>query len=117
MGYVCAPALAQRVIETCIKERPDLQPYEENRQLLYGSLSEMGYSCVHPDGAFYLFVKAPNGDGSVFSEMAMEKNVLIVPGDGFGCPDYVRISYCVPNDRIRRALPLFKDLLAQTCGR
>lgn len=117
MGYVCAPALAQRVIETCIKERPDLQPYEENRQLLYGSLSEMGYSCVHPDGAFYLFVKAPNGDGSVFSEMAMEKNVLIVPGDGFGCPDYVRISYCIPNDRIRRALPLFKDLLAQACGR
>ena len=93
-------------------ERPDLVAYDENRNLLYNSLREMGYECAKPDGAFYLFVKAPNGDANVFSEKAkLEHNLLVVPADGFGCPGYFRLSYCVANDMIRRSLPAFKAMI------
>ena len=112
MGHVCAPTLMQQVIERCAGERPDLRAYEENRDLLYGSLTEMGYECVHPDGAFYLLVKAPGGDSKAFSQKAMlEQNLLLVPGDGFGAPGYLRLSYCVSNDMIRRSLPAFRAML------
>ena len=112
MGHVCPPTLMQKVIEYCAEERPDLVAYDENRNLLYSSLREMGYECAKPDGAFYLFVKAPNGDANAFSEKAkLEHNLLVVPADGFGCPGYFRLSYCVANDMIRRSLPAFKAMI------
>ena len=112
MGHVCPPTLMQKVIEYCAEERPDLVAYDENRNLLYNSLTEMGYECAKPDGAFYLFVKAPNGDANAFSEKAkLEHNLLVVPADGFGCPGYFRLSYCVSNDMIRRSLPAFKAMI------
>ena len=112
MGHVCPPTLMQKVIELCAGERPDLAAYEENRNLLYGNLREMGYECAKPDGAFYLFVKAPNGDANAFSERAkLSHNLLVVPADGFGCPGYFRLSYCVSNDMIRRSLPAFKAMI------
>ena len=112
MGHVCPPTLMQKVIELCAGERPDLAAYEENRNLLYNSLREMGYECAKPDGAFYLFVKAPNGDANAFSEKAkLAHNLLVVPADGFGCPGYFRLSYCVSNDMIRRSLPAFKAMI------
>ena len=112
MGHVCPPTLMQKVIELCAGERPDLAAYEENRNLLYNSLREMGYQCAKPDGAFYLFVKAPNGDANAFSERAkLAHNLLVVPADGFGCPGYFRLSYCVSNDMIRRSLPAFKAMI------
>ena len=112
MGHVCPPTLMQKVIELCAGERPDLAAYEENRNLLYNSLREMGYQCAKPDGAFYLFVKAPNGDANAFSERAkLSHNLLVVPADGFGCPGYFRLSYCVSNDMIRRSLPAFKAMI------
>ena len=112
MGHVCPPTLMQKVIELCAGERPDLAAYEENRNLLYNSLREMGYQCAKPDGAFYLFVKAPNGDANAFSEKAkLGHNLLVVPADGFGCPGYFRLSYCVSNDMIRRSLPAFKAMI------
>lgn len=112
MGHVCPPTLIQKVIELCADQRPDLAAYEENRNLLYGSLTEMGYECAKPDGAFYLFLKAPNGDSVAFSEKAkLEHNLLIVPADAFGCPGYLRLSYCVSNDMIRRSLPHFQALI------
>jgi len=110
-GYVCAPAVVQRVIARCAHLMPDLTTYETNRALLYNALTEMGYECVHPDGAFYLFFKAPNGDGNEFSEMAKKHNLLIVPGEGFGCKEYLRASYCVDTDMIKRSLPAFKALM------
>ena len=77
-----------------------------------GYLTEMGYECAKPDGAFYLFVKAPNGDANAFSEKAkLEHNLLVVPADGFGCPGYFRLSYCVANDMIQRSLPAFKAMI------
>ena len=112
MGHVCPPTLMQKVIEYCAEERPDLVAYDENRNLLYSSLREMGYECAKPDGAFYLFVKAPNGDANAFSEKAkLEHNLLVVPADGFGCPGYFRLSYCVANDMIQRSLPAFKAMI------
>ena len=112
MGHVCPPTLMQKVIEYCAEERPDLVAYDENRNLLYNSLTEMGYECAKPDGAFYLFVKAPNGDANVFSEKAkLGHNLLVVPADGFGCPGFFRLSYCVSNDMIRRSLPAFKAMI------
>ena len=112
MGHVCPPTLMQKVIEYCAEERPDLVAYDENRNLLYSSLREMGYECAKPDGAFYLFVKAPNGDANAFSEKAkLDYNLLVVPADGFGCPGYFRLSYCVSNDMIRRSLPAFRAMM------
>ena len=112
MGHVCPPTLMQKVIEYCAEERPDLVAYDENRNLLYSNLREMGYECAKPDGAFYLFVKAPNGDANAFSEKAkLEHNLLVVPADGFGCPGYFRLSYCVANDMIQRSLPAFKAMI------
>ena len=112
MGHVCPPTLMQKVIEYCAEERPDLVAYDENRNLLYNSLTEMGYECAKPDGAFYLFVKAPNGDANAFSEKAkLDHNLLVVPADGFGCPGFFRLSYCVSNDMIRRSLLAFKAMI------
>lgn len=111
MGYVCAPSLLQQVIARCVDLKPDLTDYETNRKLLLDSLTSFGYECAAPDGAFYLFLKAPNGDGNAFSETAKKKNLLVVSGESFGCPEYVRISYCVDTEMIKRALPYFKELI------
>ncbi|MBQ6314101.1 MAG: pyridoxal phosphate-dependent aminotransferase [Mogibacterium sp.] len=112
LGSVCPPSLMQRVIEACVNEEPDLAAYDENRMLLYEELTAMGYSMAKPDGAFYMLVKAPNGDAKAFSEKAkIEHNLLVVPADGFGCPGYMRLSYCVSNEMIRRSLPAFKAMI------
>lgn len=111
LGYVCAPALMQKVIARCAGKISDISPYRKNRDLLYSALTEYGYKCVMPDGAFYLFVKAPNGDSVAFGEKAKAKNLLIVPGDDFGCPGYLRISYCVSYETVERSLPIFALLI------
>ena len=112
MGHVCAPSLMQRVIARCAALRPDLEAYDRNRRALYEGLTAMGYEMARPDGAFYLFIKAPGGDAKAFSEKARQKDLLLVPGDGFGCPGYFRICYCVSYDMIQRSLPVFRELLA-----
>lgn len=110
-GHVCAPSLWQKVIARCTKLRPDLEAYDRNRKLLYESLTAMGYEMAKPDGAFYLFIKAPNGDANEFSKLAMQKDLLLVPGDSFGCPGYFRICYCVTEEMIRASLPVFEELI------
>jgi len=110
-GHVCAPSLWQKVIARCTHLRPDLKSYDRNRRLLYESLTAMGYEIARPDGAFYLFIKAPGGNAAAFSEKAKQLDLLIVPGEDFGCPDYFRICYCVSYDMIQKSLPLFRKLL------
>ena len=110
-GHICAPSLWQKVIARCTHLRPNLQAYDENRKTLYEGLVNAGYEVAKPQGAFYLFVKAPGGDAQAFSKKAMKKDILIVPGDDFGCPDYLRLCYCVSHDTILRSLPLFKELM------
>lgn len=112
-GHVCAPSLWQKVIARCALLRPDLEAYDRNRRALYEGLTAMGYEMAKPDGAFYLFIKAPGGDANAFSELAKQKDLLLVPGDGFGCPGYFRICYCVSYDLIQRSLPIFAELIKQ----
>lgn len=110
-GHVCAPSLIQKVIAQCAGVKPDLAAYDRNRRLLYESLTEYGYTCVKPQGAFYLFVKAPGGDAVLFSEKAKKHRLLLVPGDDFGCKGYFRLSTCVDHGMILRSLPVFKELI------
>ena len=115
MGYVNAPSLMQRVILRCVDEKTDVAAYDRNRNLLYRSLMEDGFSCIRPQGAFYMFVKAPTEDEKEFCEICKKHHVLVVPGTSFACPGYVRISYCVSYDQIERSLPAFKAI-AEECG-
>ena len=110
-GHVCAPSLLQKVIARCAHLRPDLESYDRNRLALYNGLVEAGYEVAKPDGAFYLFVKAPGGSAKAFSEKAKQLDLLVVPGDDFGCPEYFRLCYCVSHQMILRSLPLFQKLL------
>ena len=110
-GHVCAPSLWQKVIARCTHLRPDLDAYDRNRKALYEGLTALGYEMAKPDGAFYLFIKAPGGDAVAFSEKAKQKDLLLVPGDGFGCPGWFRICYCVSYDMIQRSLPAFAALM------
>ena len=111
LGHVCAPSLWQKVIARCAHLRPDLAAYDRNRRRLYEALTSYGYEMAKPDGAFYLFIKAPNGDAKAFSDMAKEKDLLVVPGDDFGCPGYFRICYCVTPEMIEKSLPVFRSLI------
>lgn len=110
LGYVCAPSLFQKMVARCQGVTSDVSVYEKNRDLLAGALREYGYTCVRPDGAFYLFVKALEEDANAFCERAKKYGLLLVPGDDFGCRGYVRIAYCVSPEMIARALPYFKKL-------
>ena len=110
MGYVCAPSLFQKVISSCIGQTGDMTAYKENRDLLYGGLTRLGYKCVKPEGAFYMFIKTLEEDANAFCEKAKEFDLLIVAADGFGCPGYARISYCVDKDMIERSMTAFEKL-------
>ena len=114
-GYICVSSLFQRVAAACIGQTADISAYEANRDLIYNGLRELGFQCVHPDGAFYLFVKSPEPDARAFCKRAMEYDLLMVPGDDFECPGYVRLAYCVAKDTLERSLPVFKKL-AQSYG-
>ena len=113
LGHVCAPSLMQRVVALSTALRPDMAAYDRNRLRLYLELTDMGYRCVKPRGAFYMLVEAPGGDSLAFSEKARELNLLLVPADGFGCPGFVRLSTCVDYNMILRSLPAFRKLIGQ----
>ena len=113
LGFVCAPSLIQHVIAKCAGQVSDLSVYKKNRDLLYDSLTAYGFTCVHPDGAFYLFMKTPEPDAYAFCEKAKKYELLLVPGDDFGAPGFVRIAYCVTTAQIARALPAFKELAGE----
>jgi aspartate aminotransferase len=109
LGCVNAPSLMQRVIMRCVDEQVDLESYNRNRELLYGHLTEYGFECIKPEGAFYLFVKSPVDDKE-FCQFCKAHRVLLVPGSSFACPNYVRIAYCVSYDQILRSLPAFEAI-------
>lgn len=110
LGYVCAPSLFQKVVARCIGATGDISLYKKNRDILYKGLTDIGYECYKPDGAFYMFVKALEPDADAFCEKAKEEDLLIVSATGFGCHGYVRISYCVDEDMIRRSFAAFERL-------
>lgn len=111
LGFVCAPSMLQRLVGNCLGQCADINIYDENRRLLLDALTEYGYEVAKPEGAFYLFVKSPSGDGVELSERAKAMNLLLVPSDDFGYKGYVRLSYCVGTEMIKRSLPYFKKLI------
>lgn len=110
LGFVCAPTLFQQLIPSVLGVTSDLSTYDTNRKLLYDALTSYGFYAVPPDGAFYLFLKAAEANAVAFCERAKKYELLLVPGDDFGAPGFVRISYCVTTDQIRRSLPAFRAL-------
>ena len=110
LGFVNAPTLQQKVVKACLNEKTDISYYDRNRETLYNGLKELGFECIKPEGAFYLFVKSPVADEKEFCNTAKKYNILIVPGSSFGCPGYVRMAYCVAYETIVNALPKFAEL-------
>lgn len=110
LGYVCAPSLFQKMIARCVGATGDIDAYRENRDILYKGLTDIGYHCFKPDGAFYMFVQALEEDADAFCERAKEQDVLVVSANGFGCPGWVRVSYCVDKDMIKRSMPAFRKI-------
>lgn len=116
LGFVNAPTLQQKAVARCLNEKADIAFYDKNRETLYEGLKKAGFSCIKPEGAFYLFVKSPVEDEKEFCSRAKKYNILMVPGSSFGCPGYVRLAYCVAYDTIVRALPKFEELAAEYRG-
>ncbi|MCF0138090.1 MAG: pyridoxal phosphate-dependent aminotransferase [Oscillospiraceae bacterium] len=110
LGYICVSPMFQLAVADTLGDVSDISVYDDNRSLFYDELRKLGFTCIKPDGAFYLFIKAPDGDSRDFCRRAMEKDLLVVPGDDFGCPGFARIAYCVPMQRIVNSLPAFKAL-------
>ena len=110
LGFVNAPTLQQKAVKACLNEKTDISFYNRNRETLYNGLKELGFECIKPEGAFYLFVKSPVEDEKKFCAEAKKYNILIVPGSSFGCPGYVRIAYCVSYETIVNSLPKFAEL-------
>lgn len=116
LGFVNAPSLLQLAVAKCLDSTTDVAVYDGNRKMLYDALTEYGYECVKPEGAFYLWVKSLEPDDGAFTTKAKEFNLLMVPGYSYMCPGYVRIAYCVDPAMIQRALPAFKKL-AESYGK
>ena len=110
LGYVCAPSLMQYTIRECLNDTADINVYAKNRKILYDALTDIGYTVIKPDGAFYMFVKSLEEDANAFYERAKKFELLLVPSDSFGIPGFVRISFCVDTDLIERSIPAFKAL-------
>ena len=116
LGYVNAPSLMQKAVAKCLDAQADVPYYDRNREDLYNGLKEMGFECIKPQGAFYLFMKSPVADEKVFCEAAKKQHSLIVPGSSFACPGYVRIAYCVAHETIINSMPGFKALAEEFLG-
>jgi aspartate aminotransferase len=110
LGFVNAPTLQQKMVVKCLNEQTDISYYDRNSETLYNGLTECGFTCIKPEGAFYLFVKSPVENEKEFCDAAKKYNILIVPGSSFGCPGYVRMAYCVSYEAIVNSLPKFKEL-------
>ena len=110
LGFVNAPTLQQKIVAKCLNEKTDISYYDRNREALYQGLRDCGFSCIKPQGAFYLFVKSPVADEKEFCAAAKKYNLLIVPGSSFACPGYVRLAYCVSCETIINSLPKFREL-------
>ena len=113
LGFVNAPTLQQKVVKSCLNEKTDISYYDRNRETLYNGLKNLGFECIKPEGAFYLFVKSPIADEKEFCNEAKKYNILIVPGSSFACPGYVRMAYCVSYETIVNSLPKFAELAKQ----
>lgn len=117
LTHVNAPSLFQKVVAKCAGMPSDITIYEKNRELLYQGLLEAGFTCVKPEGAFYLFPRSPEEDDRAFCEKAKAYDLLLVPGSDFGCPGHFRASYCIRTSTIEKSLPVFRKMMREVYGR
>lgn len=110
LGFVNAPSLMQKVVAECLEEKADIGFYAKNRDVLYDALKSYGFSCIKPEGAFYMFIKSPTSDEKEFVAEAKKEHILVVPGSSFACAGFVRLSYCVAYETCVNSLPGFKRL-------
>lgn len=110
LGFVNAPSLMQKVVAGCVNEKTNLEFYDKNRKDLYEGLKKLGFTCIKPQGAFYLWVKSPVEDETEFVAAAKKYNLILVKGSAFGCGGYVRLAYCISNEKINRSLEAFAKL-------
>lgn len=113
IGHNCPPSLIQLAVAKCIDATSDLSVYEENKNILFKELTRLGFTCVEPGGTFYMFPRSLEEDSIAFCEKAKKYDLLLVPGDGFGCPGHFRIAYCVPTEKVKRSLEAFRKLAAE----
>lgn len=111
LGFVNAPSLMQKVVKKVIGNTSNLSVYEENKNILYKALTEMGYDCIEPNGTFYMFPKCPIADDKEFCAKAKDFRLIIVPGSSFACPGYFRIAFCVDKTTVENSLDSFKKLI------
>lgn len=116
LTHVNAPSLFQKVVARCAGKPSDISIYEKNRELLYQGLLDAGFTCVKPEGAFYLFPRSLEEDDRAFCEKAKAYDLLLVPGSDFGCPGHFRASYCIRTSTIEKALPVFKKFAKEVYG-
>lgn len=112
-GFINAPALMQKAVARCLEEKTDVDFYDRNRKRIYEALTGLGFSCVKPEGTFYMFLKSPEPDEEKFIEAAKKHHIILVNGTTFACPGYVRLAYCVPYEMLERSLPAFAALAAE----
>ena len=112
LGFINAPSLFQRVIAKSLYAEVNVSSYQKNRDLLYNHLISLGFSCIKPQGTFYMFPKSLIDDDKKFCEDAKQFNLLLVPGSTFGCPGHVRLAYCISNEKLKNSLPAFDKLAA-----
>lgn len=110
LGFVNAPSLMQKAIARSMDACTDVAYYDRNRKLIYEKLTELGFQCIRPQGAFYLFIRSPEAEEKKFVEAAKKYNILLVNGSAFACPGYVRLAYCVSYEMIERSLDAFEKL-------
>ncbi|MDD6183767.1 MAG: pyridoxal phosphate-dependent aminotransferase [Lachnospiraceae bacterium] len=110
LGFVNAPSLIQKAAAAAVEEKTDVDFYDRNRKLLYEGLTKLGFNCIKPQGAFYLWMKSPDEDEERFVESAKKYHIILVKGSAFACPGYVRMAYCVSPDMIQKSLPEFEKL-------
>lgn len=116
IGHNCPPSIIQLVVSRVLDKTADLSVYETNRNLLYDCLTELGFTCVKPGGTFYIFPKALEEDAGIFCQKALKYDLILVPGDTFGCPGYFRMAYCIDTEKVERSLPALRKFVKEEYG-
>lgn len=116
IGHNCPPSIIQLAVSRVLDKTANLSVYETNRNLLYDCLTELGFTCVKPGGTFYIFPKALEDDAGIFCQKALKYDLILVPGDTFGCPGYFRMAYCIDTEKVERSLPALRKFVKEEYG-
>ncbi len=116
IGHNCPTSIIQLAVAEAVDETSDLSVYETNMNILYRELTELGFACVKPGGTFYIFPKALEEDAKVFCQKAKNYDLILVPGDSFGCPGFFRMAYCIDTEKVERSLPALRKFVKTEYG-